>query len=142
MSPTSVSGPSFASPRRPRDPTGLRANPAPANDPERASIRASCEPRCKTPQAPCRRKPHPHSRFERAAHRTAPTSPTDPLKTPRIPGDPRPLDPDLSKPTVARPDLTPEQYQPVRGDPIQPRQDVRPRGCPDGRGVAGGYPRQ
>ena len=74
-----------------------------------------------------------------------PTSPTDALKTPGIPGDPRPVDDDLSKPVTPRqlrPDLTPGQFNEVRSEEIQSNlaKMFVPEDIPMDEAVAGGLP--
>ena len=72
-----------------------------------------------------------------------PTSPTDPLQTPRIPGDPRPVDPDLSKPVdprIRRPDLTPEQFKDAEEVASNLARMFVPEDIPMDEAIAAGLP--
>ena len=79
----------------------------------------------KTPDNPARREP---------------TSTSDPLKTPRIPGDPRPVDDDLSKPVNPRPDLTPGEFRQSEEISSNLARMFVPEDVPMDEAVAGGLP--
>ena len=72
-----------------------------------------------------------------------PTSPTDPIQTPRIPGDIRPNDPDLSKPVdprLRRPDLRPDQMAEAEQVASNLARMFVPEDVPMDEAVAAGLP--
>ena len=73
-----------------------------------------------------------------------PTSPTDPIRAPRIPGDPLPNDPDLSKPVNPRnlllPGQTPEQFRQAEEISSNLARMFVPEDIPMDEAVAGGQP--
>jgi hypothetical protein len=73
--------------------------------------------------------------------RTAPTNPTDPLKTPRVPGDPNATDPDESKPPQGRPNTPSGEYRAPQGVEMRLAEMFVPdRNVPMDEAVAAGYP--
>ena len=72
-----------------------------------------------------------------------PTNPTDPLRTPRIPGDPRPVDTDLSRPVdprLRRPTSAPEQYRDAEEVASNLARMFVPEDVPMDEAVAAGLP--
>jgi hypothetical protein len=91
--------------------------------------------------APMPTQPQPLAPDQPASRRS--TSPTDPLVTPRIPGDIAPTDPNLAQPVnprTRRPDLRPEQFKEVEEVASNLARMFIPEDVPMDEAVAAGLP--